>query len=362
MVFRTGITPELKAVAFMLRRDGYSYQEVANICHIGKSSAIRFASTVLKPKACAKGKSTGRPRKLNIRERRGLFRSLTKLQKIDPNFTVNQLVSFSGLNFQQASYRTYVRYLHEEGYASRQTRKKGLLDEDDKLERRKFARKCKDILEDKPQFFSEDIKFYLDGVSFVHKRNPYGEAMRPKARVWRKRNEGLKVTAKGSKDLAGGKRLHLMVAIAKSKGVLLAEEYEKMNGDYFSGFIHRNFESLFLKCKRRPNTRLFVMDNDPCQTSHLATEAMNDVGGELFKIPARSPDINPIENIFHIVKRKLAKDAIDRNILRESFVQFTERVKQALNSIDTKVIDDTIDSMPKRILAIIDMKGHRTKY
>ena len=42
--------------------------------------------------------------------------------------------------------------------------------------------------------------------------------MRPKARVWRKRNQGLEVTAKGSKDLAGGRRQHLMVALAKWEG------------------------------------------------------------------------------------------------------------------------------------------------
>ena len=86
-------------------------------------------------------------------------------------------------------------------------------------------------------FFSRDIKFYLDGVSFVYKTNPYGQVIRPKARIWRKRNQGLEVTAKGSKDLAGGKRLNLMVAIAKSKRILLAEKYENLNS-HFSLGVH----------------------------------------------------------------------------------------------------------------------------
>ena len=44
------------------------------------------------------------------------------------------------------------------------------------------------------------------------------DVLKPKNRVWRKRGEGLSLTTKGSKDLAGGKRLHLLVAIAHGKG------------------------------------------------------------------------------------------------------------------------------------------------
>ena len=36
-----------------------------------------------------------------------------------------------------------------------------------------------------------------------------------------KKGEGLNVTAKGTKELAGGRRLHLMVAVAYSKGVVV---------------------------------------------------------------------------------------------------------------------------------------------
>ena len=41
------------------------------------------------------------------------------------------------------------------------------------------------------------------------------------------------------------------------------------------------------------------------------------VTGEVLKIPPRSPDLNPIENIFRIVSRKLEKDAI---LIRELLV------------------------------------------
>ena len=45
------------------------------------------------------------------------------------------------------------------------------------------------------------------------------DACQTESRVWRKLGEGLQLTAKGSKELAGGRRLHLMAAIAHGKGI-----------------------------------------------------------------------------------------------------------------------------------------------
>ena len=44
------------------------------------------------------------------------------------------------------------------------------------------------------------------------------------------KNEDLQVTSKGSKALAGGKRLHVMVAMKYRHGVIVREPYEKLNG------------------------------------------------------------------------------------------------------------------------------------
>ena len=45
----------------------------------------------------------------------------------------------------------------------------------------------------------KDIPFYLDGTSFIWKRNPTDQALVPRGRVWHKADEVLKVgcTSKG---------------------------------------------------------------------------------------------------------------------------------------------------------------------
>ncbi len=51
------------------------------------------------------------------------------------------------------------------------------------------------------------------------------------------------------------------------------------------------------------------MNNDPSQRSKTAWKAMNKAGATLFTVPPRSPDLNPIENLFHIVKKSAGYDA-----------------------------------------------------
>ena len=212
-------------------------------------------------------------------------------------------------------------------------------------------------------FFKYDIAFYLDGVSFVDKQNPLQAAVRTKSRIWRKKNEGLQFTAKGSKDLAGGRRLHLIVAIAYGKGVVLKEVYEKMDGQFFAQFIRTHFNIAFARSgPKRHGKRLFIMDNDPSQRSKVAKRALRDIEAELHEIPPRSPDINVIESIFHLLRMDLEEEAVSENITCEQFEQFRDRVLKSLERLPTDIIDRTIESLNDRIDAVISSKGSRTKY
>jgi len=76
--------------------------------------------------------------------------------------------------------------------------------EKDKKSQLASARKMKPIQVSNPGYWCNDVAFYQDGVSFIHKTNPMSVPLLPKAREWRKKGEGLKLTAKGSKDLPGG--------------------------------------------------------------------------------------------------------------------------------------------------------------
>ena len=47
----------------------------------------------------------------------------------------------------------------------------------------------------------------------------------------------------------------------------------------------------------------------------------------MFTIPACLPDLNAIENMFHLIRKKLHEDALLHEINKENFEKFAQRVK-----------------------------------
>ena len=91
--------------------------------------------------------------------------------------------------------------------------------------------------------------------------------------------------------------------------------------------------------------KLFIQDGDPSQNSCMASTAWRKLGAKLISIPARSPDINCIENIFNIIKGILKNDALKHNITFESYPQFCQRVVRTITNYNRDIIDKTIESI-----------------
>ena len=235
------------------------------------------------------------------------------------------------------------------------------MSKEDLVIRTNFARKAKKL---PANFWTEGVSFYLDGVGWTHKTHPCEQARTHRTRMWRRRGEGLsqQCSAKGKKEGVGGKQAKFMVAIAHGKGVIQAHQYYGyINGELFASIIKSRFPAIFAKGNNTKG-KLFLQDGDPSQNCKLSRDAMDAVPCRLFKIPARSPDLNPIENVFHLVGKQLRKDALEKQIQDETFEQFSARVKQTLLAFPADIIDRTIESMPKRIDLVIKHNGQRTKY
>lgn len=200
--------------------------------------------------------------------------------------------------------------------------------------------------------------------SFLQK-NPLEAAKAPGARAWRKKNEGLKpqCTAKGSKE--GSQVVKLLVGITHGAGITVCEHIAKdtrLNGNNFAQIIRSGAFEKGLEKSSDPTTRMILQDNCPVQNSKVASRAFAEMDISLFEIPARSPDLNCIENLFHQMKQVLRKQAREYNITNESKEAFAARVQEALINFDGTKIDKLIETMPKRINDIILKKGDRLKY
>ena len=152
------------------------------------------------------------------------------------------------------------------------------------------------------------------------------------------------------------------MAIAHKTGVVLCEKYTvRFTGVYFAEFIREYFEEAF-KISTDPRRKLFLQDGDPRQNSAIAMKAVYDIGARMFAIPPRSPDINPIENFFHLLQIESTKQALERKIRHETFIEFSAHVKDTVLNFSASTIDKIVNSMDKRMSLIIKGKGKRLKY
>ncbi len=155
--------------------------------------------------------------------------------------------------------------------------------------------------------------------------------------------------------------MNFMVAISYGKGVVLCEQYDgTITGPKFAEIV-KSFPKAFNKSSN-PKARRFLMDGCPRQNSKVAMRAIDKVNALVLKIPPRSPDLNPIENFFHTLTVRLNDDAFQKNITKETFKELSSRVKETILSVSSEEIDKIIDSMDKRISAVLKGKGQRTKY
>ena len=81
----------------------------------------------------------------------------------------------------------------------------------------------------------------------------------------------------------------------------------------------------------------------------------------MFGIPARSLDFNLVENVFHLVRKKLHEDAREHEIKQEIYKEFSNRVKSTIENFPVDIINK-IELLPKQLRCAIERKGEHTKY
>ena len=103
---------------------------------------------------------------------------------------------------------------------------------------------------------------------------------------------------------------------------------------------------------------VFQQDLAPCHTSKIVTNFFKVNKVKVLDWPGNSPDLNPIENLWSIVKTRLRKkDCTTKTKLIQAIIQVwyhDEMIKENCENL--------INSMPKRVSQVIDNKGGHTTY
>lgn len=136
----------------------------------------------------------------------------------------------------------------------------------------------------------------------------------------------------------------------------------KMNAESYVAFLKENFISWYkkqpLSLKRK---MIFMHDNAPSHAARYTCDALTKFGfkdGRIMFWPACSPDLNPIENYWSMLKRKTyegGKQFSSKNSLWEA-------IQSRAAAIDKDDIKTLTDSMDNRLMKVIAAKGGYIHY
>ena len=102
---------------------------------------------------------------------------------------------------------------------------------------------------------------------------------------------------------------------------------------------------------------IFQHDSAPCHKAKTVTEWLNTNQIEVLDWPSYSPNLNPIENLWAIMKEKISKIEIT------SLSHLEEVIKSVwCRDISAQLCKNLVFSMPNRIKKVLKNKGHATKY
>jgi hypothetical protein len=101
---------------------------------------------------------------------------------------------------------------------------------------------------------------------------------------------------------------------------------------------------------------LFQQDNDPKHTAIINKGFLEDMNIPTLWWPAQSPDLNPIENLWSILDQRLKHR--DVNTAEQLF----NVLQTAWEGLPVQLLEDLVDSMPRRCAAVIESKGWPTTY
>ena len=180
-----------------------------------------------------------------------------------------------------------------------------------------------------------------------------------KTRVWRKHNEryhvkAMKGTVKHDKKInvwgcfsARGVGMLCMVP-----GIMEQQQYRDILEDYMVPSGHL----LFGASEEGVQPWIFQQDNDPKHTAHATIQWFEDNNINKLVWPSQSPDLNPIENLWSYLNSVTRK----RDVYNDK--DLFKALSKGWKELPTWYLTNLIDSMPRRLRAVIDNGGYPTKY
>jgi len=275
----------------------------------------------------AHARNNGRPKKITA----DISRMLCQYIRHNSSISVRTMVTKLAKKGIVVSYSTISRHLAKIGYKNSFPRKVPMLTESHKQARVEWARKH---LNDnwRRTFFSDETAFQL----FRNTIKVWYKGKRPVRHIPKDRT---KLKAWGG-FWSGGKSSLFCFK-------------ETMNAEFYVGILREHIPEVKAMLGNRFR---WQQDNDPKHTSRLAMGFLQKNVPEIIDWPSCSPDLNPLENIWSIVKRNV------ESRMPKNLGQLEQFMSEEWNAIPKSLLEKLVGSMRQRCELVIKENGETISY
>jgi len=301
--------------------------EIQQVTNIPRSTIYYNLKKLRETGTTANRNRSGRPKKIEATNARILGQQVRRNPTRSSRKLANIMLT-KGIN---VSYNTVLRYLDDHNFHKGLPRATPMLT---RSHRRRRVEWAKNHINDdwRRTLFTDETSVWL----FSNTVQVWYKGKRPFRRIPKSR---AKINAWGGFCAVGKTNLYCFREI--------------MTGEVYVDIIRKHIPQIRKMLSDRWRLQ---QDNDPKHTSRVAKNFLQENVPAVMDWPSNSPDLNPIENLWGIVKRNVEMRRPDNIDQLEQFM------KDEWKKIPQDIIKNLIGSMERRCKLIIEADGDRIAY
>ncbi len=334
--------PAIRERVVALRQEGYKQSDIADVVGISQSTVCKILKRQREAGNVRPRKPPGRPRLTTRRDDRQLLNLCRRNRKMPTSRLRRLWRRHHGINVSRS---TVNRRLLQHGYRARRLTKCPRLAVRHRVARLRWAREHRRLHPGhwRHVVFTDESRYILDRTD-------------GRQRVRRLPGENLRDDCIHETTQGGGGSVMIWAGIHYEGKTPLVVPDGNVNAVVYRDIL----EYHCLPHARRVYGHNFRLQDDNARPHRAAAvrEFLEAEGVEQLPWPACSPDMNPIEHAWDALGRAIN----DRDVIPQTLQELADALREEWDAMPVDVVNKLVDSMPRRLDALIRARGGHTRY